>query len=218
MPVTAASNSGQHAALAERRSRSPSPARPGNSTPSMRAGEVDHHAIARLRAVARPATHVARCLRSTSSVRSTSAGVDLDLRPLDRGPPKGRRRRPRDRPRRSPRTRARPSGALSCFGRGLDARIAGDAQVLLAHRVVEARLDGVGDDVGAHLRPVLLRDHLERHVARAGSPAILTVFARLREALVDLAFDLLRSGPRRSSAARADRGSPEWFACSGNPC
>ena len=61
--------------------------------------------------------------------------------------------------------------------RRLDARIARDAQVLLADGVVEARLHGVGDDVRAHLRAILLRHHLDGHVART-KPGTLTVLAR----------------------------------------
>ena len=52
-----------------------------------------------------------------------------------------------------------------------DARIAGDAQVLFAHRLVEARLHGVGNDVGADGRAILLHDHLERHLAGTESRA-----------------------------------------------
>ena len=91
MPVTAASNSG---------SMRPSPstiakvlrlaARELDAVD--RAGEVDVHAIAVCAPRARPRRYVVRCLRSTSSVRSTSGGVDLDLRPLDRD--RRRRRRP----------------------------------------------------------------------------------------------------------------------------
>ncbi len=81
---------------------------------------------------------------------------------------------------------------------GLDARIAGHAQILCPDRIVETRLHGVRDHVRAHLRPVLLGDHLERYLA-GPKPRDLRRLGQLRETLVDLAFDLrLRHGDMQS--------------------
>ena len=81
------------------------------------------------------------------------------------------------------------AGARVAFALGLDARIARHAQVLLAHGLVEARLHGVGDHVRAHLRAVLLRDHLDRHVARAEARH-LDGLGEALQALADFALDL----------------------------
>ena len=89
--------------------------------------------------------------------------------------------------------------------RRLDARIAGHAQVLLAHGLVEARLHGIGDDVRAHLRAILLRDHLDRHLARPEARH-LDGLGKAREALVDFALDLLqRHGDAQAALELAQR-------------
>ena len=150
------------------------------------AGEVDLHPIARLRAIvdrrvlgALPAEHVDRAI--------DVGRVDLDLRPLDR-----RRGNIADGHLGIDlEHRGKLERAFRLVRRGLDARIAGNAQVLLPHRFVEARLDGIGNDVGAHLGPVLRGDHLERYVARPESRHLHRL-RETREALVDLAFDLLQ--------------------------
>ncbi len=80
------------------------------------------------------------------------------------------------------------------LGRGLlrlDSRIAGHAQVLLANGVVEARLDGVRDHVGPHLRAVLLRHHLQWNLARTKT-CDLDRLRKARQPLVDFAVDLLQ--------------------------
>ena len=202
--------------LRRARSRSPSPARRGTRRRRSCPVKSTIDAIARPRAARDRRRSVVRCWRSTSSVRSMSSGVDFDLRPLDGDVAKGRRPSPRDRPRRSPRTRARRA-RRSLLVLRLDPRIAGDAQVLLAHRVVEARLDRIGDDVGAHLRAVLLRDHLERHLAGTKSRH-LDVLREPRQPLLDFALDLRRRARDMSAGARVRRGFPDWFACGSNPC
>ena len=84
-------------------------------------------------------------------------------------------------------------GKLELVGRGagsgLDAREARDPQVLLAQRIGEPRLHRIGNDVGAHLRPVLLRDHAHRHLPGTESGQ-LRVLGEPSEALIDLGLDL----------------------------
>ena len=52
-------------------------------------------------------------------------------------------------------------------GGRLDARIARDAQVLFADGLAERAFDGVSQHFLAHLEPILLRNDLEGHLARA---------------------------------------------------
>jgi hypothetical protein len=72
---------------------------------------------------------------------------------------------------------------------GFDARVAGNLEVLFAHGLVEARLHGIGNDVGTNGRAILLHDHLERHLAGT-KPGQLDRLGKPRQALLDLAFDL----------------------------
>ena len=190
---------------------------PANSTPSMRAAEVDHDAVALRRPAARPAT---RSRAACGALRACARRRPASL------PPSGARSWTAER---SPMptsgytsNTAENSSASGCrrflpvrflCRARLDARIAGDAQIVVAHRLVEALLHGVADHVGADLRTVLLRDHLERHMP-GSETGDLHGLRELREALLRLRPRSARSGPRRSSAARADRGSQESFACS----
>ncbi len=74
-------------------------------------------------------------------------------------------------------------------GLRLDARIPGHTDVLLPHRVGKPGLNGIGDHLGAHLRAVLLRDHLHRHLA-GPEPRHLHVAREPREAFRHLALDV----------------------------
>ncbi len=78
-------------------------------------------------------------------------------------------------------------GAALCLG--LDPRITGDAQVLLADRIGKRRLDGVGDDIGTDLRAVLLRNHPHRHLA-GPKTGHLGVPRQSGQSLIDLRLDL----------------------------
>ena len=159
---------------------------PGNSTPSI--VPVKSTTTRSPFCAGRPAScHVARCLRSTSSVRSTSAGSTADVRALDG--------KPRHVGRADLRVDLEDRGELDRVGRRrvararLDAGIARDAQLLRAHGLVEALAHGVRDHVRAHLRPVLLRDHLHGHVAGPEAGKL----HRLREPpepLLHFAFDV----------------------------
>ncbi len=150
-----------------------------------RAGEIDRHPVALLRAArdgrvagALAAQHVERAVdvlrrhlgarprdRDAAHVAELDLGVDLENR-----------------------------GELQRVGRGpfralLDARRAGDAQILRAHRVVEARPDALGNHVRAHLRAILLVEHAQRRLAgpEAGD---LDGAREARQPLPDLALDL----------------------------
>jgi hypothetical protein len=182
---------GQHAAFAER-DRKVARLAAGKLDAVDGAREIDQHAIAGLRrardGLERGALAAQRLERAVD-VRGGDAHhrtVDRDRRQiahLDLGIHLEHRRELE---------RARIGRRLA--GARLDARIARHAQVLAADRVVEARLHGVGDDVGAHLRPVLLRHHLERHLAwpEAGEPHRL---GETVEPLLHFAFDV-RDGQR----------------------
>ena len=100
-------------------------------------------------------------------------------------------------------------GKLELVGRRagprLDARKARDPQVLLAQRIGEPRLHRIGNDVGAHLRAVLLRNHPHRHLPRTKSGQ-LRVLGEPGEALIDLGLDLRdRHGHREPALELAER-------------
>ena len=204
MPRTAASNSG---------SIRPSPSTigkscawpPWNSTPSI---VPVKSTCTRSPACAARSTgaYVVRCLRRTSSVRSTSCGVTsargrviaivADVAELDLGIDLEHRRE-------LERLGRRLLAALR-----LDARRAGDAQVLLVDRLVERRLHALGDHVGAHLRAVLLGDHSHRHLA-GPEPGDLDGAREPRQPLLHFAFDVGdRHGDVQAPLERAERF--EW--------
>ncbi len=209
---TAASNSG---------SMRPSPSviaksfacPPGNSTPSIVPvkSTTTRSAVAASRATD---AYVVRCLRSTSSVRSTSAGVTSACGRVDRdGRDVAERHLGIDLEHGGELERVRLGGVAVA----LDARIAGDAQVLRPHRIVEALVDLVGDDVGANLRPVLLRDHPQRHLARPEAGDCARSWRDCRGA----SAPRLRS--RASGTATFRRRSswprfPGWSPCVEIPC
>ncbi len=72
----------------------------------------------------------------------------------------------------------------------LDARIAGHLELLLAHRVAECFLNGIADNLRAHLRPVLLGDEFHRHLARTKTRHA-QVARQLLQPLVDLLLDFI---------------------------
>ena len=80
----------------------------------------------------------------------------------------------------------------------LDLRIAGDLQVRLLHRVAEGLLHRVAEHFGAHLRPVGLRDQLERHLARPEARHA-HVARELLQPLVDLLLDVVRRQRHRDA-------------------
>jgi hypothetical protein len=152
---------GEHAALADRdREVARLAARELDAVD--RAGEVDEHAVAVGGALGRVVP--GRVLAAQRVDRAVDVGVGhVDLRAVDRD-----RGEVAERDLGIDLEHGRELERLARLGRRrvrLDARHAGDAQVLRLHRVLEARLHGLRDHVGAHLRPVLLRDHLDRHVA-----------------------------------------------------
>ena len=90
----------------------------------------------------------------------------------------------------------------------LDPRIAGDAQVLVADRVVERRLHGVGDDVGAHLRARTAGRPSSSAPCPGRKPGTLTFFASRARRLAT-SLSIAASGTatlrRRSSWPRVSR-------------
>jgi hypothetical protein len=78
--------------------------------------------------------------------------------------------------------------ALGAGGLGLDARLAGHAQVLLAHRLAEGLLDGRADGLGTRLGAVHLLHHLHRHLAGTEARQ-LGVLRHALELLFHLAVD-----------------------------
>ena len=168
-----------------------------------RSGEVDDHPVAVLGA---PVGIVPlRVLPAQNLDRAVDVRLaDVDLRPLDR-----HRREVAERDlgedlehRRELERLARPRGARV----RLDAGIAGDAQVLRPDRLVEPGPHRLGDDVRAHLRPVLLLDHLERHVAGAEA-GDLRALREVGEALLHFAFDVAQRHGDVEAALEAGGGS-----------
>ncbi len=147
-------------------------------------GEVDDGAIARLR---RPGHRfIANALLAQDIERAIDvAGLDRRNRPLDLGAGKI--------PERDLRIHLEHCRKFELVLRrgflGLDLRISRHAQILRPDRVVEARLHGIRNDVRAHLRAILLRDHLHRHLARTKA-GDLRRLGEARKTLLYLAFDL----------------------------
>ncbi len=149
-------------------------------------GEVDAHAIARLRRPldrmigrALPAQHVERSLhvrrrdfgdrprdRDLAHLADLHVRINLEYR----------------------REFERVRGGFGVL-RALDPRRAGDAQVLRPHRVVERRLNALGDHVRANLGSVLLVEKPKRRFAgtESGHP---DGAGKPREALLHFAFDV----------------------------
>ena len=93
---------------------------------------------------------------------------------------------------------------LTCQSSGRYAVI-GNAQILRTDRIVQTCLHGVGDHVGAHLRSVLLGNHLQRDLARTEAGDIDRL-RQSRQPLLDLALDLLdRHGDMQPSLELTQR-------------
>ena len=88
---------------------------------------------------------------------------------------------------------------------GLDARVAGNTQLLAAHGVAEGALDGFVHGLVVGLSAVLLLDDAGRHLARAEA-GHLGVFAQTLQALLDLLVEVgNRHGEVKTALQRARR-------------